>query len=117
VPARKPADLSLRACVLCRTVLKGRPHGGKPLGRRGVDVLAQPKLPEVSTLEERSLLSFQRPAPTEFQKLVRRRKKASDSRQRPPRNRIVSDTSRAWRLLWSLDRDFRTPTVRTASEV
>ena len=46
-------------------------------GRRGVDVLIQPKPDQVSTLEERSLLSFQRPAP------LRRRKKASDSRQRP----------------------------------
>jgi hypothetical protein len=30
---------------------------------------------------------------------TRRRKKASDSRQRPPRKRIVAYTSRAWRLL------------------
>jgi hypothetical protein len=34
-----------------------------PKDRRGVDVLTQPKLDQVSTLEERSLLSFQRPVP------------------------------------------------------
>jgi len=66
------------------------------IGRRGVDVLSQPELVQVSTLEERSLLSFQRPVP-----------RLSDGVKKPPTrarglretNRI--GTSRPGRLLGS----------------
>jgi hypothetical protein len=49
--------------LFAEQLLKGHPRGGKPLGRRGVDVPSRPKSVQVSTLEERSLLSFQRPVP------------------------------------------------------
>jgi len=46
---------------------------------------------EVLDIEERSLLSFQRPVPP------RRRKKASDSRQRPPVLQIQVVSESSWR--------------------
>jgi hypothetical protein len=55
--AGKPARLHFE-------LLAQRPFNPQEAGeRRGVDVLIQPKPDQVSTLEERSLLSFQRPVP------------------------------------------------------
>jgi hypothetical protein len=107
-----PADLSLRASYFAQrpwTLLDGTSRATTRLkpSHPSRPCLGRPSLPEIEVLdiEERSLLSFQRPVPHR----VRRRKKGLDSRQRPPWKRIVSDTSRAGRLLWSSCRDFRTP--------
>ena len=68
---------------------------------------------EVLDIEERSLLSFQRPVPC----LKDGVKKTSDSRQEASEVRIVAYTSRAWRLLWSSYGAFLRASDRTAREV
>ena len=110
-----PAILSLRASYL----LKGHFHSlfdqgasatrSNPLARAGRSLSEI----EVLDIEERSLLSFQRPVPC----LKDGVKKTSDSRQEASVVRIVAYTSRAWRLLWSSYRAFLRTPVRTAWEV
>jgi hypothetical protein len=77
-------------------VLKGRPARGK---REGDEVLmSSPGTKPAEVLDTRRTFA------AEFSKTSAvpidvRHKKASDSRQRPPWKRFVSDTSRAGRLL------------------
>jgi hypothetical protein len=54
---------SLQFNCTAEQLLKGLSSCREGMGRRGVDVLLRPKSDQVSTLEERSLLSFQRPVP------------------------------------------------------
>src|SRR5471032_936348 len=56
---------------------------------------------EVLDIEERSLLSFQRPVPRPSDGV----KKTSDTRQRPPKGTNRGKPSRAWEAPWSSDRD------------
>src|SRR3954451_3171138 len=94
LPARKPAILSLRAVLL----LKGRLHatsGQSPAGDASTTRAIPVPSPRPGSgqgrsssrrIEERSLLSFQRPVP----RLLTAQKKPPTRARRPPRVRIVA---------------------------